>query len=530
MCSLFEGEGEEAQLVVIGRSIDIHQHLAMLQEALDWEDMRYVEAYSGGQFGIKAEVTSEGITAGAALHFKRPVRYIPGLTDSILMTPKRHSFDMDVSLGADSNGNLTAYQIDTIVDNGAYNSLGHVVVERALLMLSGSYNIPNVHAQSRLVYTNNHWGSVARGAGPPQGHFALECAVNMLADKVGIDPLQFRLQNSLKPGQTKSTGSKVEQWPFPKLCEAIKPHYERGCREAQGHKDGTLRRGVGLAAGAFGIGGPGDQAIAAVELDPDGGVTIYAAAADPGEGNDAMFTQLAADIMELPMHKIRLCTRDTDQTTATGPAAASRITYMVGGAVENALGKLKEAMRETGAITRPELEKAGRPARYVGTKATLEKGPADPVTGQGPSFESQIHTLQMAEVEVNTETGEVRIVKMTTAVDGGPVIHPQNFVGQLEGGADMGAGYALREEYIAGKTRDWVTFKYPSFETAFEMETIVRETPRVRGTKGSTGVGEMTMVPTAPAVISAIKDAIGVWICDLPATPEKIKAALARGK
>ena len=211
----FEGEGEDAQLVVVGRSIDIHQHLAMLQEALDWEDIRYVEAYSGGQFGIKAEITSEGITAAAALHFRRPVRYISGLTDSILMTPKRHSFDMEVALGADSKGHLTAFQIDMTVDNGAYNSLGHVVVERALLMLSGSYNIPNVHARSRLVYTNNHWGSVARGAGPPQGHFALECAVNMLADKMGIDPLEFRLQNSLKPGQTKSTGSKVEQWPFP---------------------------------------------------------------------------------------------------------------------------------------------------------------------------------------------------------------------------------------------------------------------------------------------------------------------------
>ena len=118
-------------------------------------------------------------------------------------------------------------------------------------------------------------------------------------------------------------------------------------------------------------------------------------------------------------------------------------------------------------------------------------------------------------------------MKMTTAVDAGPVIHPQNLEGQLEGGADQGVGYALREEYIAGQTKDWVSFKFPTMRTSFEMESIIRETPRVRGTgKGSTGVGEMTMVPTAPAVISAIKDAIGVWICDLPATPEKIKAAL----
>ncbi len=524
----FEGEGEDAQLVVVGRSIDIHQHLGMLQEALDWEDMRYVEAYSGGQFGIKAEITSEGITAGAALHFRHPVRYIPSLTESMQMGPKRHPFHMDVALGADSDGLLTGYRFNTIVDNGAYNSIGHVIIERALLMLSGSYNIPNVGALCQLVYTNNPWGSAARGAGPPQAHFALECSMNMLAEKVGMNPLEFRLLNSLKPGQKKSTGNVVEEWPFPELCEAMRPHYERSCRDAEGHKDGVLRRGVGLAAGAFGIGGPGDQAIGAVELDEDGGVTIFAAAADPGEGNDSMFTQLASDVMGIPMDKIRLSTRDTGVTTQTGPAAASRITYMVGGAIVNALEQLKAAMIETGAKARHELEKAGRSFRYVGTKATVNRGPMDPQTGQGAAFESQIHALQMAEVEVNMETGEVRIVKMTTAVDGGPVIHPQNFQGQLEGGADMGAGYALREKYVAGQTKDWATFKFPSIKTSFDMELIIRETPRARGTKGSVGVGEMTMVPTAPAVISAIKDAVGVWICELPATPEKIKEALAQ--
>ena len=117
--------------------------------------------------------------------------------------------------------------------------------------------------------------------------------------------------------------------------------------------------------------------------------------------------------------------------------------------------------------------------------------------------------------------------KMTTAVDAGPVINPQNLIGQIEGGADMGVGYALREEYIAGKTKDWVTFKFPTMKTAFDMDTIIRETPRSRGTLGATGVGEMSMTSTAPAVINAIKDACGIWICELPATPEKIKAALA---
>ncbi len=523
----FEGVGEDAQLVVIGRSINIHKHLDMLQEALGWENMRYQEACTGGQFGIKLEITSEGIAAGAALHFKRAVRYIPSLVESMLMTPKRHPFDMQVKLGADSEGRITAYKIEVLVDNGAYNSIGDVVINRAMLMLSGAYNIPNLYAVSKLVYTNNPWGSAARGAGPPQVNFALECAVNMLADKMGIDPLEMRIKNSLQPGQSKSTGSVVEQWPFPELCEALRPHYERSIREAKGYKTGVIRRGVGLGAGAFGIGGPGDQAIVIIELNPDNGVSIYAAVADPGEGNDSMLTQLVAHSLGLPLNKIRLVTRDTDRTTATGAAAGSRMTYMAGGALLDAIEQLKRAMQETGATTYGELKEAGRPVRYAGTKKTLTAGPLDPATGQGPSFESQVHALQLAEVEVNTETGEVKMLKMTTAVDSGPVINPQNYEGQLEGGADMGVGFALREQYIAGQTKDWITFKFPSIKTAFAMESIIRETPRTYGTgKGSTGVGEMTMVPTAPAVISAIKDAIGVWICDLPATPDKIKATL----
>ena len=220
-----EGKDEDAQLVIIGRSINIHKHLAMLQEALGWENMRYEEAFTGGQFGIKLEVTSEGIAGAAAIHFKQPVRYIPSLAESMQLTPKRHPFDMKVKLGADSEGRITALKVDMVVDNGAYHSNGDVIVNRALRMLSGSYNIPNVHAISRLVYTNNPWGSAARGAGPPQAHFALECAVNMLADKVGADPLELRILNSLKPGQTKSTGHAVEQWPFPELCRHT-PHYE----------------------------------------------------------------------------------------------------------------------------------------------------------------------------------------------------------------------------------------------------------------------------------------------------------------
>ncbi len=435
-----------------------------------------------------------------------------------------------VKLAADRQGNLTAFCNDIVVDNGAYYSIGHVVVLRALLMLSGSYNIPNIAARGRLVYTNNPWGSAARGAGPPQANFALECAMDMLADQLAMNPFDFRLRNSLKPGQSKSTGRVVQEWPFPELMEALRPHYQRAVKEAAAGHSGMLKRGVGLGTGAFGIAMPGDASVAAAELDPDGGISVYTAAADPGEGNDAMLSQLTAEFMKIPLDRVRLHTRDTINTAASGPAAGSRVTYMIGGALLNALEQLQAAMLETGAKTSAALDAAGKPKRYVGRKRNEDEGSLDPVTGQGPSFESQVHAVQMVELEVNTETGNVRVLKMTTAVDAGPVINPQNLTGQLEGGMDMGVGFALREEYVAGKTRDWRTFSFPKIQDAFDMEVIFRETPRPKGPLGATGVGEMCMVPTAPAVINAIKNATGVWICELPATPEKIKAALAAAR
>ena len=522
-----EGEGEDAELVVIGRSINIHLALASLQAALGWEAIRYEEAFSGGQFGIKVEVITEGIAAAAALHFRRPVRYVPSLAESMLATSKRHPFDMGIRLAANAEGRLTALDMDITVDNGAYMSLGIVILNRALHMLTSSYFVPNILVTSRLVYTNNPWGSAARGAGPPQTHYAVECAIDLLAEKMGIDPLEFRRRNSLRPGDTKATGHVVKEWPFPGLCDALRPRYEEARRAAAAHAGDGVRHGVGLGAAAFGIAMPGDKSVAAIELDPDDGVTVYVAAADPGEGNDSMLTQLVASVLELPLAKVRLRTRSTADTTASGPASGSRVTYMIGGAAVDAAQQLRAAMDEEGARTHAAFVAAGRPARYVGRRTTLETAPLDPVTGQGPSFEVQVFSVQMAEVEVNTATGEVKVVRLTSAADPGRVIHPLNVEGQLEGGMDMGAGFALREEYVAGKTKDWVTFKFPNIRHAMDLETILVETPRQLGTLGSVGIGEMAMVSTAPAIVNAIRDACGAMVYELPATPERVRAALA---
>jgi aldehyde oxidoreductase len=379
-----------------------------------------------------------------------------------------------------------------------------------------------------MVYTNDAPGGAARGAGPPETIFALESAMDMLADKLGLDPLELRKMNSLKPGQTKATGMVTNEWPFPELCDTIKPHYLRAREEAAAFNasEKRLKRGVGLGATSFGIGDAGDELKLALEINPDDGVTIYAAVADPGEGNDSLLTQITADRLGLPLEKVRLYTRDTEKTVDAGGAWGSRMTWMSGNALLNAIEQLNKAISETGSKSYKDLRNAGKPTRYEGSVKNPGKYGMHPKTGLGDSYVSECHNIQLAEVEVDTQTGIVRVVKMTTAADAGPIINPQNFEGQLEGGMDQGVGYALREEYVHGKSVDYATTKFPTINNYFDTEIIARETPRAKGPLGATGIGELTMVATAPAVINAIADACGIRIYDLPATPPKICAAL----
>jgi len=524
-----EGEGDDAELIVIGRSINIHPNAAHVAEAVGWEKVRYVEAFSGGQFGLKSAIVTEALAAAACVHFRRPVRYIPSLEESLFLSPKRHPYDMLVRIGADKDGHFTAYYNDMYINKGAYFLLGGLTIGRTLHMLASAYKFPNMWASCKLVYTNNASGAAARGAGPPQSNFAMESIIDMLAEKIGMDPLQLRRINSMQPGDTSSTGAMVGQWEFPEICDAIQPHWERAKKDAAefNKKGGPVKRGVGLGAHAFGIGGPGDQAKLSVEINPDDSITIFAAIADPGEGNDAMLTQIASHMLGIPQSNVHLQTRETHNTVAMGPAAGSRMTWIGGGALVNALEQVKKAMDEAGGNTYEALVKAGKPVRYDGIKKNKGTPGTDPKTFQGDSNNSHVHNIQMAEVEVNTETGEVKVLKMTTAVDCGVIINPQAVEGQLEGGMDQGIGFALREEYIHGKTKDWITFKFPTINDMPEMELIFRETPRPGGTLGATGIGEMTMISTAPSITNAIYNACGARITHLPATPDKIVKALA---
>jgi aldehyde oxidoreductase len=203
------------------------------------------------------------------------------------------------------------------------------------------------------------------------------------------------------------------------------------------------------------------------------------------------------------------------------------MTFMAGHSLLDAIANLEAAAKEAGARTYEAITKAGKPTRYEGNQKNPGPAGLDPKTGQGNAQITECHNIQMAEIEVNTETGAAKVLKMTVCVDGGTVINPQAFEGQLEGGMDQGVGYALREEYTLGKEKDYVQFKFPTVRDMFDIEMITLQTPRSNGPLGATGVGEMTMVSTAPAVINAIYNACGARVFDLPATPAKIKAALA---
>jgi aldehyde oxidoreductase len=523
----FEGEGDKAKLIVIGRSIAIHANAAHVAETTGWDKVRYIEAFSGGQFGQKSVIVTEILAAAACVHFRRPVRYVPSLAESIYLSPKRHPYYMKFKMGADKNGRITGMYSDMYIDKGAYYLLGGITISRTIHMLSSAYRIPNVWASCKLFYSNNGPGAAARGAGPPQSNFGVESIIDMLAEKVGMDPLKFRKLNSLKPGEARSTGATVDQWEFPQLCDMIEPYWERAMKDAEAFnkKNTKIKKGVGLGVHAFGVGKPNDVGKVSIEMNPDDTVTVYGAIADPGEGNDAMLAQITAHVLGISIDKVRLETRDTKNTVHTGSASGSRITYIAGGALQNAVEKLKKAMDEAGSKTYNGLVNAGKAVRYDGIKQ-MRTGKWDEKTGQGDSNESLVHNIQMTEMDVNTETGEVKITKMTTTVDAGVIINPQAVEGQLEGGIDQGIGFALREEYIPGKTNDWKTFKFPTIEMMPEMEILFQETPRPNGTLGATGIGEMTMISTAPSVTNAIYNACGVRIAHLPATPEKVKEGL----
>jgi aldehyde oxidoreductase len=520
---------ENGQLVILSPSQNIHAHRKTIAEALglNMEKVRVIQTPMGGAFGGKLDVSVGGILGLAALKLKRPVKLAYTRSETFAATPKRHPFFMKVKVGAKKDGTLMALDFDLTADGGAYKSFSNSVTQRGLIHSQGPYRFTNAHVYGKAVYTNTAFKGAMRGFGVPQVAFAIESILDELASELKIDPLAIRVKNGFVKGDTTICGQVLDHAiGFRECMETLKPLYEKALKEAKKSTTDEIKRGVGLGGVWFGPGRSApDQSEAWAELLPDDTLQVWIGAADMGQGTDTMFWQIAAETMEFPLERVKVCTTDTEITPDGNFSAGSRQTYVSGRAVQMAVEELKKAMDENGVKTYSEMKAKGLPTLYKAVNKPVTSRP-DPKTGQGVPWETYSFGIQMAEVAVEVKTGRVNVLKIISVHDLGTVINRLNVEGQLHGGICMGLGYALMEEFIYNKTDSFAKFKIPRAKDMPDMEVITLNIPRKKGPFGASGTAEYADVPTAPAIANAIYNACGVRIRDLPITPEKIRQSL----
>ena len=520
---------ENGQLVILSPSQNIHAHRKTIAEALglNVEKVRVIQTPMGGAFGGKLDVSVGGILGLAALKLKRPMKLVYTRSETFAATPKRHPFFMKVKVGAKKDGTLMALDFDLTADGGAYKSFSNSVTQRGLIHSQGPYRFPNAHVYGKAVYTNTAFKGAMRGFGVPQVAFAIESILDELASELKMDPLTLRMKNGFVKGDTTICGQLLDHTiGFQECMETLKPLYEKALKEAKKSTTDEIKMGVGLGGVWFGPGRSApDQSEAWAELLPDDTLQVWIGAADMGQGTDTMFWQVAAETMEFPLERVKVCTTDTEITPDGNFSAGSRQTYVSGRAVQMAVEELKKAMEENSAKNYKEMKAKGLPTLYKAVNKPVTSRP-DPKTGQGVPWETYSFGIQMAEVSVEVKTGKVNVLKITSVHDLGTVINRLNVEGQLHGGICMGLGYALMEEFVYNKTDSFAKFKIPRAKDMPEMEVITLNIPRKKGPFGASGTAEYADVPTAPAIANAIYNACGVRIRDLPITPEKIRQSL----
>ncbi len=523
--------------------------------ALDENQVRIIQAATGGGFGSKLDLNVQGFVALAAYLLKRPARMVYTREEAFLCTGKRHPLKIHYKSAADKEGRLLAADIRIIGDTGAYASYGLAVVSRSAVHATGPYEIPNVRAESIFAYTNNPMAGAMRGFGVPQMAFAHESQMDLLAETLGISPLEIRKKNCCRIGSLTPTGQELTaSIGIGATLEAVAPYYDESSDPQP--LNPYVRRGKGIASMIYGIGNTGVQnpSTAAVELNLDGTLTLFTGAADIGQGSTTVLAQLAGEALGLGPQEIKVVAADTLYTTSAGATSASRQTYISGNAVLDAAEKLKDVLLTESAsilkVNRSELSlengsiysrnnpgqgvtfeqlalrahKTGLPLKWQGyfdpDTTTL-----DPETGQGRPYATYAFATHMAEVEVDLLTGEVTVLRVVAAHDVGKAVNPQSVKGQIYSGVAMGMGFALMEEFVPGKTESMKDYHIPTCADMPEIIPIIVEDPEPTGPYGAKGVGEPALIPTAPAIINALADALGNRIYDLPANLERVLKA-----
>ena len=491
------------------------------------ERVRVVYPAIGGAFGGREAMSVQIVLALAAWKLQRPVRIIWSRQESIIGHGKRHASVVRGKWGATKEGKLVAAEIEMIGDAGAYMYTTNKVLGNSTITSSGPYFIPNIKTDVYGVYTNNVPGAAFRGFGAPQALYMAELQMDKLAEKLGMDPVEFRLKNALRDGLTLGVGTPAPgPVSIPEVIQAAADKFNWSNYKKQ--KDGHLVRGRGFAAGFKNVGfsfGYQENCWARVELHGDATidqVVLLHASAEVGQGTHTVMTQMVAEATGVPLEKVTLVTSDSAIMGNPGSVSASRMTFMSGNAIR---GAAKAALKKWVSEERPAIGEF----KYLAPPTT----PFDKETGHSmPNF-AYAYSAQAAEVEVDTETGHMRVLRIVAADDLGKAINPDLVVGQIEGGVVQAQGYVMLEDY---KTKDGYvltdqlsTYLIPTIRDIPEkVETVILEVPDPNGPWGARGVGELPFLPTAAAIAAAVHDATGVWYNEFPLTPERILRGLGK--
>lgn len=508
------------------------------------EQVRVIYPAIGGAFGGREDMSVQIVLALAAwrLHQRgvdRPVKIIWSREESILGHHKRHPYRIRARWGATRQGKVVAARAEVVADGGAYAYTSTKVLGNATLMCTGPYEIPHVHVDACAVYTNHLPGGAFRGFGGPQGAFAAEGQINRLAEALRMDPVELRLRNVLREGALTSVGTPLP--PGVSMAEVVergaaaggwrrgREGWRRPARRALGRPPARhLRRGLGFACAfknvGFSFGAP-EQCMATIELHGTAEierVVLRHAGADVGQGAHTAFVQMAAAAVGVPVERVQLIVSDTAETGDSGSASASRLTFMAGNAI---YGAAELARRKWEAEERP----AVGAFQYRPPRTT----PLDPQTGQAEPNFAYGYVAEAVQLEVDTETGHVRLLDVVCADDVGKAINPQQVVGQIEGAVVQAAGYALLEDFQqpGGRvlTSQLSTYLIPTvLDVPERVRSVIVETADPRGPWGARGMAEMPYLPLTPAVTAALHDATGVWFDEFPLTPERVLRGLQR--
>ncbi len=531
---------------------------------LSLNQVRVMVTTLGGGFGGKSYLKAEPICVALALKSKgRPVKLVFTREEEFGVAPVRHPTIIRCKTGMKKDGTWLAQETELIFDTGAYADIGPRVCRNAGFSAAGPYQVPNVRIDSYCVYTNHPIGGAFRGFGIPQVSWAIESHLDVMAEKLGLDPVEVRLKNAVEEGSLSVTGQVLHSVG---LKETLRQAAEKiGWRKASGPY-----RGKGIACMHKSTVTPSSSA-AFVKLNENASVTLLCSAVEMGQGSSTILAQIASEELGIPVEKISMVRPDTDVTPYDMASVSSRSTFFVGNAVRRAAADAREQLLQIAAeileanpqdlvieagkvMVRGVPEKAipiaelplgeafyvgakgrgrGRPVLGRGSFTVEDATPLDRETGQGKNPSAfWMYATQAAEVEVDPRSGRVKVLRISSAHDVGKSIHPVAIEGQIQGALVMGVGTALWEEMELEKGRvknpSFAEYKLPSALDAPEMIPIIVEELHAQGPYGAKGLGEPALAPTAAAIANAIYAAVGVRVKDLPITPEKILEGLRK--